>query len=60
MFSLDAMEKQLQSNIITGIDVGWPVWKVKELPFNEVLELVLKPALKVFFGKLYQPGSEKG
>ena len=52
MFSLEAMEKQLESNIITGLDVGWPVWEVKELPFDEVLELFLKPALKVFFGKL--------
>ena len=51
MFSLEAMEKQLESNIITGLDVGWPVWEVKELPLDEVLEPFLKPALKVFFGK---------
>ena len=51
MFSLAAMEKQLESNIITGLDVDWPVWEVEELPFDEVLELFLKPVLKVFLGK---------
>ena len=51
MFSLGAKEKQLESNIITGLDVDWPVWEVKELPFDEVLEPFLNPALKVFFRK---------
>ena len=29
MFSLEAMEKQLESNMITGLDVGWPVWRLR-------------------------------